>query len=328
MPHFIRLLFVALSLSTASGTMAQVMEVRVTQVHDWRPVFGKVESVKQALARARLAGELHDLSADEGDQVSGGDVLALIVDDKLALEISAIEAGIRALIAEIDLARVDLERIKELRERGAAPMTALDQARTALTVARENHAAMLAKKAALLARQAEGAVKAPDAGRILSVPVVEGMYVNPGETVATIATDNFILRAKLPERHARYLKIGDTVRIVARGALTKTEVTDDGKIGKIYPELSAGQVVVDVEAAGLGDFFVGERVRLLVATGERDAIVVPPDYMQRRNGVTFARLENQTEIVIQPGVQADGGIEVLAGLNPGDRLLPYGKTPK
>lgn len=324
----LRLMLPVLCLVMANGISAQTFEVEVREVSDWRPVFGKVQSVKRALARARLSGSLVELNADEGDNVTSGQVLARVVDEKLALEIAGVEAGIRALEAKIALDQIDLDRVLELRERGASPKTAVDQAQTALNVAEENLAAQQAQRDLLLARQAEGIVRAPEAGRILSVPVVDGMFINPGETVATIATENFVLRTELPERHARYLETGETVRILARGALTNTEVQSDGRIAKIYPELVAGQVVVDVEAEGLGDFFVGERVRLLVATGQRPAIVVPEGYLQQRNGVTFARLDTTAEVVVQPGVRIDGGIEILAGLKPGDQLTPYEAAQK
>ena len=134
--------------------------------------------------------------------------------------------------------------------------------------------------------------------------------------------------ARLPERHARFLGEGDAVRIAARGPLSgDAEAAGEGRIEKVYPELEAGQVVVDIAAPGLGDFFVGERVRLEVATGERDAIVVPADRLRLRYGVAYARLQTAdgpVEVVVQPGGEVDGGVEVLAGLRPGDRLAPWG----
>jgi hypothetical protein len=153
--------------------------------------------------------------------------------------------------------------------------------------------------------------------------VVQGTVVQPGETVAVIAVDDFVLRARLPERHAAFLAEGDAVRIAGRGALSGGDTTE-GRIVRVYPELEAGQVVVDVAAEGLGDFFVGERVRLEVATGKRAAIVAPPGYLEQRHGVTFARLEGAGEVVVQPGGAVDGGVEILAGLKPGDRLVAYG----
>ena len=49
------------------------------------------------------------------------------------------------------------------------------------------------------------------------MPVSVGRVVLPGETIATLAEDKYILRLQLPERHARFLRAGDKVLIGARG---------------------------------------------------------------------------------------------------------------
>jgi hypothetical protein len=54
----------------------------------------------------------------------------------------------------------------------------------------------------LAARRGEGKVLAPTAGQVLSVPYTIGAVVLPGENIATIAEKNFILRLRVPERHA------------------------------------------------------------------------------------------------------------------------------
>jgi len=306
--------------------LATAHEVKLRQVSDWRPVFGAVDSVKRAPARVRLAGTLTSLDVSEGDTVTAGQVLARVEDEKIALEIAALDARLKALDAEAALAAIDLERTEKLRARGAVPVARLDEARTRREVVEQTRAAGRAERAALLARQAEGDVLAPEAGRVLAVPVVQGMSVMPGETVAVIATENFILRTRLPERHARFLGTGEPVRIAERGALSGGAAQSDGHIVKIYPELDAGQVVIDIEAPGLGDFFVGERIRLEVATGQRAAIIVPETYLDLRHGVTFARLEGGHEVVVQPGVRSGDGIEILAGLRPGDKLIAYGES--
>ena len=80
--------------------------------------------------------------------------------------------------------------------------------------------------------------------------------------------------------------------------------------------------VRDVAAVdGLGDFFVGERTRVYVATGKRDALVVPADLVYRRYGVSYVKLKDGTEVVVQPGLPVDGGIEILSGLNEGDAVV-------
>jgi multidrug efflux pump subunit AcrA (membrane-fusion protein) len=80
-------------------------------------------------------------------------------------------------------------------------------------------------------------------------------------------------------------------------------------------------VVADVEVSGLGNFFVGERVRVYVATGTRQALIIPNGYVHRRAGITFVTLKGGEEIVVQLGLPNEGGVEVLSGLKAGDVIV-------
>ena len=112
----------------------------------------------------------------------------------------------------------------------------------------------------------------------------------PGETIATLAEDHYILRLQLPERHARFMRAGDAVQIGARGLRTKgASSMREGRVRLVYPEIQGGRVIADVEVAGLGDYFVGERTRVYVDTGMRRAIIVPRAYVYRRAGVNYVR---------------------------------------
>ena len=154
----------------------------------------------------------------------------------------------------------------------------VDQAKTALDVAERNLAAMRSDRGVIAQQTSEGAVLAPGAGRILTVPVSEGRVVLPGETIATLAEDHYILRLQLPERHARFMRAGDAVQIGARGLEDERRAKREGRVRLVYPEIEGGRVIADVDVAGLGDYFVGERTRVYVTTGVRRAIVVPRAY--------------------------------------------------
>ena len=303
---------------------AESLTVEPVRVADRKAVFATVESVDQAAARTRLGGTLVELAIDEGSAVARGARLALVEDPKLALEMRAVEARIQSLQAQRALARTELDRIAELRRSGTVAQARLDQAQTNLDVVDRALAAVRAEKSVLSQQQAEGVVLAPAEGRVLQVHVTEGTVVLPGETVATIAAERYILRLHLPERHARFIGEGDAVAVGARGLAGPAAEEGrlrQGRIRQVYPEMQQGRVVADVEVAGLGDFFVGERVPVYVDTGIRETIVLPPAYLFERFGVSFVRLEDGREAVVQPGLPAEGGIEILSGLRPGDVLL-------
>ena len=153
-------------------------------------------------------------------------------------------------------------------------------------------------------------------------PVTEGSVVMPGETIITIAANNYILRLQLPERHAQFMKAGDAILIGARGLqVQQQEMLRRGRVVLVYPEIEQGRVIANVEVEGLGDYFVGERTRVYIATGTREALVVPEDAVYRRFGVSYVKLQDGTEAVVQVGLPVEGGIEILAGLHEGDVVI-------
>lgn len=304
----------------ALPAFAQDVAVAQRMVDDRKAVIATVEPVHEVLARARIGGTITSLTVKEGDQVSTGDRVAVVADQKLLLQMQALASRIQAQQAERDQAQIDFNRAQELRRSGVASQSQLDQARTRLDVAERTLQALHSDRQVVEQQSAEGAVLAPEAGRVLKVPVQEGSVVLPGETIATIATKNYILRLQLPERHARFIKEGDTILVGERGlgAVQDLEELRSGKVVLVYPEIDQGRVIADVRVEGLGDYFVGERTRVYIATGTRPALVIPEGYLYRRFGVDYVKLKDGAEVVVQPGLPVQGGLEILAGLKPGD----------
>ncbi len=296
-------------------------EVERQRVADRKIVFATVESTDVTTARARIGGTLQNLIIDEGDRIERGQRIAVVVDEKLPQQLAALDARIDALTARVDLAALDLERIQALRARDTVSQARLDEAQASFDALESELAAVRAEREVVRQQQREGDVVAPAAGRVLDVQAIDGTVVMPGEAIATLAVDTYVLRLHLPERHARFIEAGDEV-LVGRSGLAidgDVELTQRiGRVRQVYPQMAEGRVVADVEVGGLGDFFVGERVPVYVATGERETIIVPLDYVYRRHGLAYVRLDNGSEVVVQPGAETEAGIEILSGLRPGD----------
>ena len=313
---------IAILVASLGPALAEEHAVTRQRVDDRKAVIATVEPVHELLARARIGGTVASLAAKEGDRVAAGDRIAVVADPKLLLQIQALQSRIQAQQAERDQAQIDFGRAQELRRTGTGTQVALDQAKTRLDVAERTLAALRSDRQVIEQQSSEGAVLAPGAGRVLKVPVSEGSVVLAGETIASLAADNYILRIQLPERHARFIKAGDTILIGSRGLqVQEQETLRRGRVTLVYPQIDQGRVIADVEVEALGDYFVGERTRVYVATGTREALVVPENYVFRRYGVSYARLKDGTEVVIQAGLPVAGGIEVLAGLHEGDVVI-------
>ncbi|MCF8477314.1 MAG: efflux RND transporter periplasmic adaptor subunit [Pseudolabrys sp.] len=299
---------------------------------DEKAVFATVESTNVVPARARIGGTVANLAVKEGDSVKQGQIVATIGDEKLALQMKSLDAQIAGLEAQVAQAQTDLTRGEDLFSRGTIPRTRLDEARTAFNVASNALKARNAERSVIQQQVTEGSVLAPASGRVLKVPVTVGSVILPGETVATVAEENYVLRLRVPERHARFLNAGDTVRI-DNGELGKEFAKNGQQFGTIrlvYPQIEDGRVIADATAKGLGDYFVGERVRVWVSAGERISIVVPGPFITTRFGIDYARVGKDAKTAIdvpvqrgreQPRPDMPDALEILSGLKAGDVLV-------
>jgi len=317
----------------AGAAHGEELVVSATTIPEFKAVFGKVESRDVVAARARIGGTVSDIRVDEGSQVESGAVIAVVVDDKIALERGAAEAEIKALRSQLDNAETDLGRAKQLLATGTATQSRVDQATTLVGVLTNQLSAAEARRAVITQQSTEGEVVAPGSGRVLTVPITRGSVILPGETIATIAGGGYFLRLALPERHAQEISEGDKV-LVGRRALAPTATDDkttfrEGTLAKVYPAIEGGRVLADVEVDGLGDYFVGERTLVWIPVGSRPAIVVPTGAVTTRHGVDYVRIlqdDTETEVAVILGseIAGDDGaakVEVLTGLLEGDRVV-------
>ena len=291
-------------------------------------MFATVESTSVVPARGRIGGTIVQLNVREGDSVTRGQAIAVVADEKLALQMKSLDAQIQALQAQSDQAQTDFTRTEGLVERGTLPRVKLDEARTALNVAENGLRARTAERAVVQQQFNEGQILAPVDGRVLKRMVSVGSVVLPGDTVEMIAQQDFKLRLRVPERYARFLKVGDKVRI--DGAEIGDQTARFGTIDLVYPLIEDGRVVADASAKGLGQYFVGERLRVWISGGERSTIVIPSDLVTTRFGIDYVDAARRRTVpsAFRSSAAATGhrqsmpnGLEILSGIRPGDRLV-------
>lgn len=308
-------------------TLPPTYLVRPSEITDEKSVFATVQSAYTVPARVRTGGTIVALRVRQGDYVSRGQVIATVGDPKLVLQSGSYSAQIAAAQAQVAQARTDFDRAERLIGSGAIARNLYDQARTAYDVAQANLKSLQAQSAVVREQVSEGAVAAPTSGRVITVPVTAGTVVMPGDTVATVAERDFVLRLQVPERHARQLRQGDPVRLEESEAGISGA---SGSIALVYPQVENGHVIADARVPGLGDYFVGQRIRVLVPAGRRTAILVPETLIRTRAGIDYARIWTRNggalDVPVQRGRRhaakdRPAELEILSGLAAGDRLL-------
>lgn len=290
---------------------------------EWKAVFGQIETRDRVPGRARIGGTIVMLDVTEGDAVQAGQVIARVEDDKLNFRLNAIDAQLAALEAQLATARTDLERGESLAERGVITTQRLDQLRTGEDVLARQIESTRAERRVVEQQVAEGAVLAPEAGVVLSVPVARGSVVTPGEAVAVIASGGVFLRLAVPERHATSLAEGDTIRLGGGAGMAA-----EGRLAKLYPQIEGGRVLADVDVPGLEGRFVGLRVPVQLPVGARQALMVPEAALSREAGLDFVTVATpagpvRRAVVPGPGLERAGAPwrVILSGLSAGETVV-------
>lgn len=322
-----RIVAVTALLLSSTAARAETLTVVERPLTDEKAVFATVESISVVPARSRIGGTVAQLNVREGDAVTRGQVIAVVGDEKLVLQMKSLDAQIQALQAQADQAQIDFDRTQGLVDRGTLPHTNLDQTRTALNVALNNLRAKVAERAVVQQQQTEGQVLAPQDGRVLKRLVAIGSVMLQGDPAATIAQEDFKLRLRIPEEHARFLKAGDRIRL--DGGEFDEHTAKSGVIDLVYPQVEEGRVVADAKVQGLGEYFVGDRRRVWIAAGQRPAFVIPSSYVTTRFGIDYVKLRQADDTVSvpvqrgrdHPTATLPDGLEILSGIHAGDVLV-------
>jgi RND family efflux transporter MFP subunit len=310
-----------------SAGIAGETTVTLQEKPELKAVFGQVQSRTLSVARARIGGTVAGLNVTEGTSISSGDELAVIIDDKLALQLEAIDARIKGLESEKNNAATELARAKKLLATGVIAKTRVDAAQTQFDVLSNQFSAAQSDRAVIVQQSSEGQVLAPAAGRVLAVPVTQGSVVLPGEPIARIASNGYFIRLSLPERHAAHLTEGDDVLVGERGLdpAFSNKAAISGKLVKVYPEIDNGRVLADVEVKGLGDFFVGERTLVWVPVAKRSVLSVPASAISTRSGIDYVMLSGGASVAVIIGETFEVGstphVEIMSGLEAGDTVI-------
>lgn len=314
-------------LSVPTIAAAEEYTAKIQNISDPKVVFATVESIDVVSARARIGGTIVSLSVKEGDVVQAGQEIAVVGDQKLALQVKTLDAQIAGLKSQSEKASLDLKRVQDLIGSGAVSKSTLDTAKAAESSARNDLKARQSQRELIQQQMTEGKILSPAFGRVLHVPFTSGSVVVSGEAIAMIAADSYVLRIQLPERHAQYIKKGDKIRI--DGSELGNSKASEGEVSLVYPAIENGRVQADVTVPDLENYFVGERVRVWVSTTQRPAVIIPRKFITTKSGVDYVGLKGADNKVYQIPVQVGQSqmsdksdmVEILSGVKDNDILM-------
>lgn len=283
-------------------------------------VHGNLEAVDKVEVTAKTSGEVVELSAEEGDKVKAGQVLARLEDDEARLSLEQARSAYR-------VARSDYLSTKELYEQGMKSRAEMEKMKRSYDDARGN-----LEMAEL--RLSETRIKSPIKGIVVHRKIELHDRVGAMEQLFTVADlSEFKVPITVTESEVSELQRGQQVRVRVDALIDDpSSFPFEGKVSRIAPRVDpqTGTVQVEVTLPNQDPRLrVGMFARLKIVTElHTEAMVIPRRAPATEDGnqVWVVKGDGAHLVRIKRGLIDEHGIEVLSGLSADDKVIVDGQS--
>jgi membrane fusion protein, multidrug efflux system len=300
--------------------------VRQQKWEETLTAIGSVVAIQGVTITPELAGTVREIAFESGAAVSKGDLL-------VKLDTSSEEAQFKAIEAQLDLARINLDREKKLREQNLVSQSDLDSAEATMKQTQANADAersIIEKKT----------IRAPFSGQAGIRQVNLGQYLDAGKPIVWLQTISPVYADfSLPQQDLSQLSNGMPVRLQLDaypdhnfpGTLTAINpgldqatrsvglrATFDNPNQLLHPGMFAR---VEVLLPEQNDVLVIPATSLLRAPSGDSVYVIEPEAGDE-NAKGGEKVRQQ---LVRIGSERGDFVSVQSGLKAGDRIVSAGQ---
>jgi RND family efflux transporter MFP subunit len=320
----------------------------------WPETFealGTVRARASSVLSPRVMAQVLDVRARIGDPVAQGQTLVVLDSRELVSAHKQAEAALReargvvpeadsAIVsarAQLDLAQITHRRMQDLFSKRSVSQQELDeaaakarQAQSAVDIA-EARRRQLDEKI----RQAEQAVetagvvlghteiRSPFGGRVIARTVEPGTLASPGSALLEVEQEcSYRLEAPVEESRIARVRRGQSAAVRLDGSGRELI----GVVSEIVPaaDPASRSITVKINLPTRPGLQSGLSGRATFTAGERSVVTVPAGAVIAQGQVSFVFVADQgvaRSRLVRAGEMRGQEIEVLSGLEPGDRVI-------
>lgn len=274
------------------------------------PVVGTVMSEETVSLSARIPATVNKVLAVTGKKVSRGETLIILDDREIQEQRSAAESQFKQAEAEF-------QRTRKLMDVKATTEQTMVAAESSLSAAK----AQLDRVKVMLSYTV---VTSPMDGIVTERRIEAGDMAAPGQPLLSIYDPSRMrLECPVPVRLVDKLPAGKEVEVT----LDRPAKVFKGRVSEIVSEVDAAtrtqKVKVSLEGTA-GDVLPGSFGRLFIEDDPAETIMVPASAIYRAGQLELVQSVHGNSVIrqmVKTGTSNEGLVEILAGLNNGDRIL-------
>jgi RND family efflux transporter MFP subunit len=306
--------------TTVVGTVASAGALQID---------GSLQPVRQSTVAAQVGGNVLQLAVKAGDRVKSGQLLARIDDRDVQAGLNRGEAGVAQAEANWRNARLNADRLRDLRAQGFVSQAALDVAETQRDAAAAGLRQAQAERSQAALARGFANVTAPFDAIVQTTHVEVGDLATAGRPLVTLyAPGQMRAVVQLPASQSALARAAQKVEVQLPDGrwvvpTTRTDLPTADAVSQtvewrldLSPALSAG-------------LLPGQAVRVRfegapVAAGGATRLVVPPGAVLRRGELIAVYVVQGSQFVLKAvrlgADRGPAGVEVVAGLKAGERI--------
>lgn len=327
-------------------TSVEATPVRNGTISRQVQAYGTVRPQDVVVITPQVSNRVTKIHVDLGDNVSQGEVMAEIYDQPFLEAVEQARAQIRQAEASFNRDSTQLFRQQELFERDLISRAEFDDFRATFLNSKAQYESSKAALSQSMENYENTKITSPVNGVVLSRDIAEGDVATTGQTVFEVANlVGFETRVFLPLQDWEEVQVGQMVTMslssresdIAEGVVSRKSAQLDETTG-------LGEVVITLTESR-GPVYQGALLqsRIILETREntivipRSALVEKVDtYIEPETG-TIELERSYSAFVVQDdtvaarreldlGIEQGDRIEVLSGLNEGDRIIITGQN--
>lgn len=263
---------------------------------DTLPFTGTLNAPDSAQVSAEVDGTAKQILVREGEKVKAGQVIAVLDNETLRQGLLEQQAQLRNQQSRLALARIKLERQRELLKQGFISQLAFDEAASDFAVSKGQVDAQAAQLARAAKSLNDTVVRAPIGGVIYQRQVNQGEQVSASKMLFAIADlTRLEIAANLPSRYIPQIQVGQRAFFKVEGLQQKFEA----RVARINPVADNStrtfQVYLTVDNPGTlkaGQFTSGG----IVQQETRDGVILPLAAVNNQESSPWVMLVHQGKL--------------------------------
>ncbi len=324
----VRMVSIVLLGSAMAAQAAEPLAVAPVEFREVAQTYsaeGLVEATRQSTVSAQISGRVKEILFDVGDHVKAGQLILRIDEREAAQAVAGSQAQLAQAQANLDNAKATYARAKQLYAQKFISQAALDKAQADYQVAAGQAAASHAGANQAGLARAYTAVTAPYGGVVAARHVEVGEMVKPGQPLMT-GFDPSEMRVLVSVPQYKLAEIGKhpevTVEVPTLNRYIKAASVVVQPLADARTHATEVRVYLPANEPGI---YPGMFVRAYFVVGKVRRLILPASAVLHRSELAAVYVVDETGGVKLRQVRlgetsTDGGVGVLAGVNPGEKV--------